>query len=234
MTPKLMHRYVKRWLLALVCLLAVATSASAQEDYRFDIGGGFGMTGYLGDANSANLWKNPSWDIEVLLRYIATPRWGFKTNFYVGGLRGNSAQMDNVLPAEQNYKFSTTFYEVGEVAEFNFFRYGMGEKYRQLKRWTPYITAGLSLALWSVDGKAHFAPVLPLGAGIKFKISERVNLGMEFLMKKVFSDKVDGEMLADPYQIKSSFAKNTDWYSTLTFTISYEFSKRCAVCNYKE
>ena len=48
------------------------------------------------------------------------------------------------------------------------------------------------------------------------------------------SDKLDGADLADPYGIKSSFAKNTDWYSTLTFTITYEFSKRCEVCHYKE
>ena len=75
---------------------------------------------------------------------------------------------------------------------------------------------------------------IPLGVGVKFKVNKRLNLGLEFLMKKVFSDKLDGDNLSDPYQIKSSFAKNTDWYSTLTFTISYEFSKRCAVCNYKE
>ena len=28
--------------------------------------------------------------------------------------------------------------------------------------------------------------------------------------------------------------KNTDWISTMTFTISYEFSERCRACNYKE
>ena len=53
-------------------------------------------------------------------------------------------------------------------------------------------------------------------------------------MKKVFSDRLDGDNLKDPLLIKSSFAKNTDWYSTLTFTVSYEFSKRCAACHYKE
>lgn len=220
--------------LAILALVAVAPAAAAQEDYRFDIGGGLGMTGYLGDANNANLWKNPSWDVEVFLRYNANERWGFKTNFYAGGLRGNSAQMDNVFPDMQQFKFSTAFYEIGETAEFNFFAFGIGERYRKLKRWTPYIAAGFSLTLWSVDGKAYFSPVIPLGVGLKYKINERVNFGVEFLMKKTLSDNLDGENLSDPYLIKSSFAKNTDWYSTLTFTISYEFSKRCAACNYKE
>lgn len=221
--------------ITLACLLALAClPAGAQEDYRFDIGGGPGFTGYLGDANSANLWKHPSWDIQAFLRYIYNPRMAFKTVFNAGGLSGNSADMDNVFPDDLQFKFSTTFYEVGELFEFNFFNYGMGERYRKLKRCTPYVTAGLSLLLWQVDKKAHFTLAIPFGVGVKFKLSERVNLGFEFLMKKTFSDKLEGEVGADPYRIKSSFMKNTDWLSTAVFTISYEFSQRCRACNYKE
>ena len=227
-----MPRFLKSILLSISLLCAL--HGAAQEDYRFDIGGGLGMTGYLGDANAANLWQNPSWDAELLFRYIANPRWNFKTNFYVGGLRGNTESMANVLPTEEQFKFSTTFYELGEMAEFHFFNYGMGERYRKLKRFTPYITAGVSMTLWSVEGHTYAGFTLPVGIGFKYKPSRRLNLGLEFLMKKVFSDRLDGDNLVDPIGIKSSFAKNTDWYSTLTFTISYEFSKRCAQCHYKE
>ncbi len=229
---------MRKYLLSILTLLSFLpgflTSANAQEDYRFDMGGGVGMTGYLGDANTANLYRNPSWDLELLFRYIANPRWAFKTNFYVGGLRGNSEQMTNVFPSGENFKFSTTFYELGEMAEFNFFNYGMGERYRKLKRFSPYITGGLSLTMWSVEGHTYAGFTIPFGVGAKFKINRRLNLGLEFLMKKVFTDKLDGEHLADPFAIKSSFAKNTDWYSTLTITLSYEFSKRCQQCHYKE
>ena len=76
--------------------------------------------------------------------------------------------------------------------------------------------------------------MIPIGGGVKFKVNPRLNLGVEFLMNKTFSDKLDSNDLSDPYLIKSSFAKNTDWYSTLTFTVTYEFSKRCRACNYKE
>lgn len=220
--------------ICLAFLLALPFGAMAQEDYRFDIGGGIGMTGYLGDANTSNLYQYPSWDVELLFRYIANPRWGFKTNFYTGGLRGDTSKMTNVYPSGEQYKFTTTFYEIGEMAEFNFFNYGMGERYRKLKRFSPYITAGLSLTLWTVDGHTSAGFTLPFGIGAKFKINRRLNLGLEFLMKKVFTDRLDGAALEDPYNIKSSFAKNTDWYSTLTLTLSYEFSKRCAVCHYKE
>lgn len=219
---------------AVLVFMMQAHISVAQEDYRFDIGGGVGMTGYLGDANTANLFQHPSWDAELLLRYIANPRWAFKTNLYVGQLSGNSADMTNVFPESRTFKFSSTFYELGEMVEFNFFNYGMGESYRKLKRISPYITAGLGFLVWQVDGKSGFSVNIPFGVGVKYKLSKRVNLGFEFLMKKTLSDKLDGDNLADPYQIKSSFMKNTDWYSTMTFTISYEFSQRCAVCHYKE
>ncbi|MCH5214694.1 MAG: outer membrane beta-barrel protein [Muribaculaceae bacterium] len=220
--------------LLLAIMLIAASAAYAQEDYRFDIGAGVGMTGYLGDANSANLYRHPGFDGEVFLRYIINPRLGLKTNFYAGTLSGNSADMANVFPDGKSYEFSTTFYELGELFEFNFFEFGMGETYRKLKRITPYITAGLSVTMWTVQKKVYAGFTIPLGLGVKFKASRRVNLGLEFLMKKVFSDRLDGVQLEDPYTIKSAFAKNTDWYSTLTLTISYEFSKRCAVCNYKD
>lgn len=214
--------------------ISVTQQACAQEDYRFDIGGGFGITGYLGDANTANLFQNPGWDAELLFRYIVNPRINLKTNFYVGGLRGDSSQMENVFPDNGNFSFSTTFYELGEMFEFHFFNYGMGETYRNLKRWTPYITAGVSVTAWSVDSEAGAAFTIPLGIGFKYKPARRWNLGLEFLMKKTFSDKLDGPALSDPLGIRSEFMKNTDWYSTFTISISYEFSKRCAVCHYKD
>ena len=225
-----------RNLLKILLVLATASAsfaARAQEDYRFDIGGGIGMTGYLGDASS-NLYASPSWDAEILFRYIYNPRFNFKTNFYVGGLGGDTSKMDDILPDGENFKFTTTFYELGEMVEFHFFNYGMGERYRKLKRWTPYITAGLGVTAWKADGKFGAAATIPLGIGFKYKPALRWNLGLEFLMKKTFTDRLDGEHLKDPYGIKSGFMKNTDWYSTLTITISNEFSKRCAVCNYKD
>ena len=209
-------------------------NANAQEDYRFDAGGGLGMTGYLGDANMSNLWSNPGFDAMILFRYLRNPRIAFKTGFYVGSLSGNTADMTDVLPDAAQFKFSTTFYELSEMFEFNFLNYGIGEKYRNLKRFSPFITAGVGVTAWTSDGYLGAAFTLPFGIGAKFKLNQRLNLGLEFLMKKTFSDRLDGRDLKDPHFIKSSFAKNTDWYSTLSLTLSYEFSKRCATCNYKE
>lgn len=225
----------------LILLLGVGLTAwqpayaqAEDDDYRFDMGGGIGLSGYLGDANTANLLKNPGWNAEILFRYVLNPRWAFKTIFYAGSIRGNSADMTNVFPDGQTFRFSSRFYELGELVEFNFFNYGLGKKYQNLKRLTPYIAAGLGFTLFSTSGESCFTLNIPLGIGVKYKVNKRLNLGLEFLMKKTFSDKIDGKELSDPYQIKHAFIKNTDWYSTLSFTISYEFSQRCAECNYKD
>lgn len=206
---------------------------SEDDDYRYEIGAGVGMTGYLGDANTANLFKNPSWDVEACFRYIINPRMALKTQFYAGGLRGNSAQMENVFPDARTFEFSTTFYSASEMFEFNFFNYGIGRKYQKLSRVTPYIAAGLGFVLGTTSGESAFSIEVPFGIGVKYKASKRLNLGISFLMHKTFTDKMDGKDLADPNMIKHSFMKNTDWYSTLTFTVTYEFSRRCAECHYK-
>ncbi len=227
---------MQRFVLIFIVILATSfpNVGAAQEDYRFDAGGGLGMTGYLGDANTSNLWSHPGFDGMLLFRYIRSPRIAFKTGFYVGTLSGNSADMTDVFPEAAQFKFSTTFYELSEMFEFNFFNYGIGERYRNLKRWTPYVTAGIGATVWSTDGYTGAAFTIPFGIGAKYKLNERLNLGLEFLMKKTFADKLDSPNLSDPHAIKSGFAKNTDWYSTLSVTLSYEFSKRCATCNYKE
>jgi len=230
---KLRHIAPVIMLLATILLPQRSLAQAEDDDYRFDIGAGIGMSGYLGDANTSNLFANPGFNGELLFRYILNPRWAFKTNFYLGSLRGNSEKMTNVFPENATFKFSSGFYELGEMAEFNFFNYGLGKKYQQLKRFTPYITAGLGLCLFTVDGEKNFSLCIPLGVGVKYKLKKRLNLGLEFTMKKTFTDKADGSLLSDPYQIKHSFIKNTDWYSTLTLTISYEFGLRCAECNYK-
>lgn len=217
-----------------VSLSLCPAAAQAQEDYRFEAGGGLGMTGYLGDANTANMFSNPGFTVEGVFRYMMNPRLALRSNLFVGTLRGDTSKMTDVLPDQAQFRFSTTFYEISELFEFNFVSFGAGESYRKLKRFTPYIAGGLGMTMWSVDGSFGGAFTIPFGIGVKFKLKERLNIGAEFLMKKTFSDRLDGRPLDDPHMIKSSFAKNTDWYSTLTLTLTYEFSKRCAVCNYKE
>ena len=227
---------MKKAATAIILIITLAMGAlqgNAQEaKYKFDIGGGIGMSGYLGDVNESNMYKHPGISAEASFRYIANTRLAIRGIFKTVSLSGNSNDFGIVFPEGKSYEFSSWAYDLGGRIEFNFFGYGIGETYKRLKRWSPYLSIGAGVTMSSSDGNSSFAMNLPMGLGIKYKLRQRLNLGMEFTMTKVFGDKVDGENINDLYQIKSSMIKNTDWYSTLTFSITYEFGERCETCHY--
>lgn len=208
---------------------------TAQEArYRWDFGGGVGISGYNGDANSGFPFRHPGFAASVIGRYNIDTRWSLKAQLGGGSLKGNTADMDNVLPGGASYSFTSTVWDMSVSGEFNFFPYGIGETYKHLRRCTPYLSVGLGAVMSRCGGKSFTAVSVPLGAGVKYRVSERLNLGGELSFSKVFGDHVDGEQLSDLYGIKSSFLKNTDWYSRLTVSVTYEFGERCRVCNRKD
>lgn len=221
-------------ILPVMALLSVSALKAQSTPYKFDAGVSLGMSGYLGDANTSSLMKHPGFAGDVSFRYLPDTRWAFRGVLSLLSLSGSTADMKDIMPsvAPEYYDFKSTVFDLGARVEFNFFAYGIGETYKRLRRWSPYLTLGVGMSLSSSGGETSFAPNLPMGAGLKFKISERVNLGAEFTMTKVFGDKVDGPVLNDLNTIKTSFYKNTDWYSRLTIGISYEFGKRCETCHY--
>ena len=146
-------------------------------------------------------------------------------------LSGNTADFSNVLPDGKQYSFKSTAYDLGFRGECNFFGYGIGETYKRLRRWTPFLSVGIGMTMSSTPDGSFFALNIPMGVGIKYKFKPRWNLIAEFSMTKVFGDKVDSAELTDLYGIKSSFLKNTDWYSSLTVGITYEFGARCVTCH---
>ena len=58
-----------------MAVMAVAVSSlMAQETYRYEVGGGVGMSNYLGDANRSNLLKHPGWAAGGIFRYVIDRR----------------------------------------------------------------------------------------------------------------------------------------------------------------
>lgn len=228
-----MPRPFKILVLLLLSLAGFGGTTYAQiAPYKFDFGGGLGMSGYLGDANTSNIFKHPGFTADIAARYILDTRWAFRASLSTMGLSGNTADMKDILPDGAQYSFTSQVWDLGVRAEFNFFSYGIGETYKRLRRWSPYLAVGIGVSLAMSGGNTAVGPSLPMAFGIKFKLKERINLHAEFSMTKVFSDHVDGADLSDLNQIKTDFYKNTDWFSRLTIGISYEFGKRCETCHY--
>lgn len=224
---------LRRFISCLAVVLGTALGAGAQDaiaPYKFDIGVSLGLSGYIGEANSSTPLAHPGFTADAGMRYILDTRWAFRAAISTMGLKGNTADMKDVLPDAAEYSFTSTVWDLGVRCEFNFFNYGIGESYKRLRRWTPYLSLGLGVAMASADGHTTVAPTLPMAFGFKFKPRERWNLWAEFSMTKVFSDKVDG--LWELNHIKTDFYKNTDWFSRLAIGVSYEFGRRCETCHY--
>ena len=116
------------------------------------------------------------------------------------------------------------------IYEYNFLPYGTGRDYRGAKRLTPYVMGGLGLTMVKTTGKTQAAMILPIGLGVKYKMSERVNIGLEWAVNFSTSDWLDG--VKDPYDIQSSgLFKNKDAYQRLQLSLTYSFSARCLNCN---
>ena len=211
--------------------MLAALPMTAQQ-YKYEVGPLLGMTGYLGETNNGNLFKHPSFTIGGLFRYAHNSRWAFKANLNYANIRGDSKNDESWYPEGVNYKMTSHLIDLGLTAEFNFLNYGIGPAYKKYKRISPYMVAGVGFVFAICDGHNQASFTIPFGIGVKYKLKDRLNLGFEFTMRKEFSDRIDG--YSDLFDIKHSFAKNTDWYSFATFTVAYEFGKRCIKCNYIE
>ena len=225
-----------RHFLLVAALVLMGTAASAQDDpqYRLEIGAGVGTVAYEGDFNGSIL-KNMQPMAAIVGRYNFDPYKDLRLNIGLGKIKGSSDKMDTYYPdyAEQTYSFSHTLVDAILVFEYNFWPYGTGRDYRGAKRLVPYVFGGLGASYVKGHEKNVFTANVPLGFGAKYKINERLNVGLDWTIHFSLSDELDG--VKDPYWVKSSGAfKNTDCYSMLQVSLTYSFSAKCKTCNKEE
>ena len=226
-----------RKLLLMLMVLLSAARMSAQDDpqYRMEIGAGVGMVSYEGDFNG-NVLKNMQPMFSALWRYNFDPYKDLRLSATYGKLKGSSKDVDTYYPAyeTEEYSFNRNLLDVSLVFEYNFWPYGTGRDYRGAKRLTPYIYGGIGATSASGGGsKSVFTANVPIGLGVKYKLNERMNLGLDWGIHFSLSDELDG--VKDPYQVKSSgMFKNTDCYSMLQLTLTYSFKAKCRTCNKEE
>ena len=219
-------------LLLLIGLLA-AQKVQAQDDpqYRLEIGAGVGTMAYEGDFNGS-IFKNMQPMDAIVGRYNIDPYKDLRLNIGLGKIKGASDNVDSYFPdyAEQSYAFNNTLVDASFVFEYNFWPYGTGRDYRGAKPLVPFIFGGLGATYASGSEKNVFTANVPLGIGAKYKVSERLNIGLDWTIHFSLSDELDG--VKDPYRVSSSGAfKNTDCYSTLQVSLTYSFSAKCRTCN---
>ncbi len=223
---------MRKGLVTLLMLCATLTASAQQDDeYLMEIGGGVGMVSYQGDFNG-KITSGMQPAGAIVWRRLLNPYMGFRVTGMMGKLKGDATRVETYYPDETTraYSFDRSLTDVSVTYEYNFWPYGTGCDYRGAKRITPFVFGGIGATYVSGGEKKVFTANVPIGLGIKYKLKERLNVGLEWSMHFSLSDELDG--MADPYGIKSSGAfKNTDCYSGLMLTLTYSFKSKCRTCN---
>lgn len=221
----------KATLLLLMLAAMLNMNAQTDDEYLMEIGGGVGFLGYLGDYNNV-LTRDLQPMATLLVRRNLNPYMGLRLAASFGKLKGDERDVKTVYPSTgvTPYSFSRTLTDVSLTYEYNFWPYGTGHDYYGAKRLTPFVFLGLGGTYAGDDGSSVFTANVPIGLGLKYKVGQRMNVGVEWAMHFSMSDKLDGRK--DPYGITSSgMFKNTDCYSVLQLTLSYSFMPKCTTCN---
>lgn len=208
--------------------------AQSEPEYLMEIGAGAGLMSYEGDFNGS-VFGNMQPSASVVLRRLLNPRQGFKLQLGYGKLKGSAADINTFYPeypsaGDDVYSFSNSLVDLNATYEYNFWPFGTGKEYRGAKRLTPYIFGGIGCTFVTGHDNNAFTMNLPVGAGVKYKLGDRLNVNIDWTMHFTMSDKLDG--VADPYLIdRSGLFKNADCYSALMVTFSYSFMEKCRVCH---
>ena len=237
-----------RLITLLLAMLTVLTATAQQGDvleYQQEIGGGVGLCSYVGDAGGGFL-TSPGVAATAIWRRNLNQRMVIKTNLAMGHFSGDTEGM--FVPVDPLSKdaaggaqaasihFSRNVVDVGAQFEMNFLGYGLGAAYKGLHRWTPYMLAGVGFCIgFGGGGETTGGLAIPVGAGFRYKLKPRLNLGIEWTVRFSTSDKLDDAdlptHLSDPYGIKGDLFKNRDAYQFLLVTLTYDVSPKYRKCN---
>ncbi len=211
-----------------VLIMLITSGICALAQYKFEFGGYVGGSSYLGDANATKLFAEPQSAIGGLVKYNFTPRYAMKLQIMGTSVSGNSSGQKYQWPNYTDITFNSSFFESSLTGEYNFFPFTT-EKINFASRLSPYVFAGIGFDYFQT-GRSDFALMVPFGIGIKYKLFDRLTIGADMGMRKLFSDDLeytgDSELLTNPLGLNSSKMVNNDYYTTFGFFVTFSLFKR--------
>lgn len=199
----------------LLLLFFISSYADAQVFYRrSEFGVAVGGAHYFGDLN-------PNYGLKYF-RYSAGVFYKYNFTHYIAfRLGGNYAHVgysdrfsNNVFQKQRNLDFKSNIFELGVMADFNFFQYTIGDFDH---RFTPYVTLGASMFYFDpyttlndqnyflrpqgTEGQnleeyksrkyKNYAFAFPIGAGIKVWLSRGLTMSFEIVNRYTTTDYLD-------------------------------------------
>jgi len=255
------------------CFVTASFAQSFTPASRTELGLMLGGSHYFGDLNQDKLLRETHPAVQVLMRYNIHSRLAFRANIGIGSVSGDDSKSTNPLLVNRNLSFKSIIVEGAAGVEFNFLKYQVGHK---KYNFTHYIVAQLALFYMNPKTKYNgrwydlrdigtegqgtklsthrrYSPIqfsIPIGIGFKFSPAKRFSIGIEYGIRKTFTDYIDdvksdtyissGRMATensplaaklanrslnqDEYGVRGN-ANTKDWYSFFGITITLQLGK---------
>lgn len=174
-----------------------------------------GVSYYIGDLNPTRHYpKNLHPAGGLFYRYNINDRYAFRLQGLYTKLEAADANSPDSLQRRRNLSFRTSLFEASALLEINFLKYrGLG---KDSHSWTPYVFAGLAYfhmnpqgqlgETWydlqplgtegqgsTAGGEPYKLDVIsiPFGVGFKFALTDRMDLGVEWGLRRTYTDHLD-------------------------------------------
>lgn len=194
----------------LLTLLVTLTTTLAFSQKKWEGGIFAGVSNYVGDLVVPIITpdhSNPA--VGIFLKNQLKPRFGFRMNLLYGKIEGADIYYDRNL--DRGAAFNSSLIEFTVLSEYEVFgNRRFNEKGEFKKTFSPYFFSGVGLSVVNPEtnydamrpsegleqdrngtySNTHLA--LPFGGGLRFDLSRRTNVGLEFGIRVHFSDYIDG------------------------------------------
>lgn len=260
-------------------LIIIACFSGTSIKAQNEIGVLGGVSYYNGDLNPYKPFHQPHFAGSLFFRSNLNKRFALRFSASYGMVTGADSLSANPNLAARNLSFRSKIIEIGPILEMNFVKFSIGKIDRETA--TMYLFAGLTY--FHMNPQAQFNDEwydlqslgtegqgtslnsdkeyslnqisIPLGIGIKGNVSKRICIGLEYGIRKTFTDYLDdvSGYYVDPVQLASEngplstfFAdksaeginapgtlrgnpNNKDWYAFAGLTLSVRLGKdgRC-------
>ncbi len=142
-------------------------------------------------------------------------------------ISGSDKNPIDAFAVERDASFSVFLLQADASIEYHFLDF---KSENAVADFSPYLALGVGMFFFTGDDNPYgsyskFQPVIPLGLGMKYLVSPRVILGIEYSIRKTFFDYLDNVSEADMsvknYQYGNWY--NDDWHYFLGISFSYAF-----------
>ena len=194
-------------------ILLFSTKSSSQY---CEFGIGLGSTLYYGDLNAPDLSTNlgnSEFAGQLILRYVAKKNIVIRANLTLGKLSGDDRKSELEFQKIRNLRFTSLVVEGALLGEYYIFGY---DTKASSQLFSPYFTVGFgffhfnpksdlngeiyNLQPLGTEGQglpgqvgkySKMALAIPFGGGVKIKINDKYNFGIELLARRSFTDYID-------------------------------------------